>query len=96
MADYSEADYSEMMRDFTQFMDEIEREMYQSKEGVCLPDEIDLYNFFETWGGRAFFLRFLEIFNSRHLGRDMVMIVDRSNAIFRCIIIVHKLNIILG
>lgn len=58
MADYSEADYSEMMRDFTQFMDEIEREMYQSKEGVCLPDEIDLYNFFETWGGRAFFAFF--------------------------------------
>lgn len=48
------ADYSEMMRDFTQFMDEIERKMYQTKESVQLPDEIDLYNFFEKWGGRTF------------------------------------------
>jgi hypothetical protein len=47
------ANYSDMLRGFTQFMDEIEREMYQAKEGVCLPDEIDLYNFFEMWGGRA-------------------------------------------
>ena len=47
------ADYSEMMRDFTQFMDEIERKMYQTKESVQLPDEIDLYNFFKTWGGIA-------------------------------------------
>lgn len=28
------ADYSEMMRDFTQFMDELERKMYQTKESV--------------------------------------------------------------
>lgn len=48
------ADYSEMMRGFTQFMDEIERKMYQTKDNVQLPDEIDLYNFFEQWGGRAF------------------------------------------
>lgn len=48
------ADYSEMMRGFTQFMDEIEWKMYQTKESVQLPDEIDLYNFFEQWGGRAF------------------------------------------
>lgn len=47
------ADYSEMMRDFTQFMDEIERKIYQTKESVQLPDEIDLYNFFKTWGGIA-------------------------------------------
>lgn len=42
------ADYLDMMRGFTQFMGEIERDMYQAKESVQLPDEIDLYNFFET------------------------------------------------
>lgn len=54
MADYSETDYSEMMRGFTQFMYELEQKMYQAKDNVQLPDEIDLYNFFEQWGGRAF------------------------------------------
>lgn len=47
------ADYLDMMRGFTQFMDKIERKMYQAEKSVQLPDEIDLYNFFETWGGRA-------------------------------------------
>lgn len=47
-------DYSEMMRGFAQFMDEIDRKMYQTKESVQLPDEVDLYNFFERWRGRAF------------------------------------------
>lgn len=46
-------DYSNMMRYFTQFMDEIERKMYQAWKSVQLPDEIDIYNFFETWGGMA-------------------------------------------
>lgn len=53
MADYSEADYSEMTRGFAQFMYELEWKMYQTKDNVQLPDEIDLYNFFETWGGVA-------------------------------------------
>ena len=48
------ADYSEMMRSFTQFMDEIERKMYQAGKSVLLPDEIDLYNFFEQWRGRSY------------------------------------------
>ena len=39
-------DYSDMLRCFTQFMDEVERD-------VLLPDEVDLYNFFKTWGGVA-------------------------------------------
>lgn len=47
------ADYSEMMRGFTQFMDELERKLYQAKDSIQAPDEIDLYNFFEQWGGRA-------------------------------------------
>lgn len=47
------ADYLEMMRGFTQFMDEIERKMYQAEDSVQLPDEIDIYNFFKTWGGVA-------------------------------------------
>lgn len=48
------ADYLDMMCDFTQFMDEIEWKMYQAEDNVQLPDEIDLYNFFGQWGGRAF------------------------------------------
>lgn len=48
------ADYSDMMRGFTQFMDEIERKIYQKKDSIMHPDEIDMYNFFEQWGGRAF------------------------------------------
>lgn len=48
------ADYSEMMRGFTQFMDELERKLYQAKDSIQAPDEIDLYNFFEKCGGRAF------------------------------------------
>lgn len=47
------ADFLDMLRDFTQFMDEIECKMYQAKDSVQFPDEIDLYNFFEQWGGRA-------------------------------------------
>lgn len=43
-----------MLRDFTQFTDKIERDMRQAAKSVQLPDEIDLYNFFEQWGGRAF------------------------------------------
>ena len=45
------ADYLDMMRGFTQFMDEIERKMYQAEDSVQLPDEIDLYNFFEKYKG---------------------------------------------
>lgn len=48
------ADYSEMMRGFTRFMNELERKMYQAKDSIQVPDEIDLYNFFEKWGGRAY------------------------------------------
>lgn len=48
------ADYSEMMRGFAQFMYGIEWKMYQAEDNVQLPDEIDLYNFFEQWGGRAY------------------------------------------
>lgn len=47
-------DYSNMMRYFTQFMDEYERKLYQAWKSVQLPDEIDIYNFFEQWGGRAY------------------------------------------
>jgi len=53
MADYSEADYLEMMRGFTQFMYELVWKTYQAEDNVQLPDEIDMYNFFEQWGGRA-------------------------------------------
>lgn len=42
-----------MLRDFKQFTDKIERDMYQAAKNIQLPDEIDMYNFFEQWGGRA-------------------------------------------
>lgn len=48
------SNFLDMMRGFTQFMDEIKRKMYQAGKSVLLPDEIDLYNFFETWRGRAY------------------------------------------
>lgn len=42
-----------MLRDFKQFTDKIERDMRHFTDNAQLPDEIDLYNFFEQWGGRA-------------------------------------------
>lgn len=48
------ADYLDMLRGFTQFTDELYQKMYQAGKSVQFPDEIDLYNFFEQWGGRAY------------------------------------------
>lgn len=48
------ADYSDMLHGFTQFMDKIECDMYQAGKSVLLPDEVDMYNFFEQWRGRAY------------------------------------------
>lgn len=42
-----------MLRDFTHFTQKIERDMYETAKRLQLPDEIDLYNFFEKWGGKA-------------------------------------------
>lgn len=42
-----------MLRDFKQFTDKIERDMRHFTDNAQLPDEIDMYNFFEQWGGRA-------------------------------------------
>lgn len=47
------SDILDMLRDFTHFTQKIERDMYETAERLQLPDEIDIYNFFETWGGRA-------------------------------------------
>lgn len=47
------ADFLDMLRDFTNFTGKIERDMYNAASRVKLPDEIDLYNFFEQWDGRA-------------------------------------------
>lgn len=48
------ADFLDMLRDFTQFTEKIERDMRQAAKSIQLPDEIDLYNFFEQWSGRAY------------------------------------------
>ena len=48
------ADFLDMLRDFTHFTEKIERDMYETAKRLQLPDEIDLYNFFEKWSGRAF------------------------------------------
>lgn len=47
------SDFFDMMRGFTQFTQKIERDMYETAKRLQLPDELDIYNFFETWAGRA-------------------------------------------
>ena len=47
------ADFLDMLRDFTKFTGKIEHDMRKAAKGLQLPDEIDLYNFFEEWKGRA-------------------------------------------
>lgn len=47
------SDILDMLRDFTHFTQKIERDMYETAKRLQLPDEIDVYNFFEQWGGRA-------------------------------------------
>ena len=47
------SDILDMLRDFTHFTLKIERDMYETAKRLQLPDELDIYNFFETWGGRA-------------------------------------------
>lgn len=47
------ADFLDILRDFTHFTQKIERDMYETAKRLQLPDEIDLHNFFETWGGIA-------------------------------------------
>ena len=43
----------DMLRDFTHFTQKIERDMYETAKRLQLPDELDVYNFFEQWGGCA-------------------------------------------
>lgn len=47
------SDILDMLRDFTHFTQKIERDMYETAKRLQLPDELDVYNFFEQWGGRA-------------------------------------------
>lgn len=47
------SDFLDTLRDFTNFTGKIERDMYKTAKKLQLPDEIDLYNFFGTWGGRT-------------------------------------------
>lgn len=52
------SNFLDMLHDFTNFTGKIERDIYNAASRIKLPDEIDLYNFFETWGGMAIcFLR---------------------------------------
>lgn len=44
------SDILDMLRDFTHFTQKIERDMYETAKRIQLPDEIDIYNFFEQWG----------------------------------------------
>lgn len=43
----------DMLHDFTNFTEKIERDMHETAKRLQLPDELDIYNFFETWAGRA-------------------------------------------
>lgn len=45
--------FLDMLRDFTNFTGKIERDIHNAASRINLPDEIDLYNFFEQWAGRA-------------------------------------------
>lgn len=47
------SDILDMLSDFTHFTQKIERDMHETAKRLQLPDELDVYNFFETWGGRA-------------------------------------------
>ena len=48
------SNFLDMLHDFTNFTGKIERDIYNAASRIKLPDEIDLYNFFETWGGCAY------------------------------------------
>lgn len=50
------SDFLDMLRDFTNFTGKIERDIHNAASRIKLPDEIDLYNFFETLGGVAIYL----------------------------------------
>lgn len=47
------ADFLDILRDFTHFTEKVECKMRHFTDNAQLPDEIDMYNFFEQWGGRA-------------------------------------------
>lgn len=47
------SDFLDMLHDFTNFTEKIERDMYETAKRLQLPDEIDLYNFFEKYKGHA-------------------------------------------
>lgn len=47
------SDFLDILRDFTNFTGKIERDIHNAASRIKLPDEIDLYNFFKTWGGVA-------------------------------------------
>ena len=42
------SDILDILRDFTHFTQKIERDMYETTKRLQLPDELDIYNFFET------------------------------------------------
>ncbi len=48
------ADFLDILRDFTHFTEKVECKMRHFTDNAQLPDEIDIYNFFEQWGGRAY------------------------------------------
>ena len=47
------SDFLDMLRDFSNFTGKIERDIYNAASRIKLPDEIDLYNFFEKYKGVA-------------------------------------------
>ena len=47
------ADFLDILRDFTHFTEKVECKMRHFTDNAQLPDEIDMYNFFDQWGGRA-------------------------------------------
>lgn len=64
-------DILDILRDFADFTDKIEHEMKCKTKAVNLPDEIDIYNFFEKWGGEAVCL--LSGFTATMFGESRVL-----------------------
>lgn len=73
-------DFSDILHDFMRSLNDVERDMCKTLNAAHLPDEIDLYNFFEQWGGRAEF-RLYEGAMTAYSIDDYVMLYEDSISI---------------
>ncbi len=74
------SDILDILHNFTRFTQKIERDMHETAKRLQLPDELDIYNFFETWAGRAE-CRFYEGVMTAYSINDYVKLYDDSISI---------------